>query len=280
MIMRGELIPVWQKTWAHLWVPLGRRAKGLGHPDVFGQLYREINHILVVPKSAQELAGITASPFVAQREFRRMKPNQLSGETAVLTFFEGIFEALEEFGGGELANAYFVLLEQFLATFSLRYDLRRPCKLCPTLPGVFASLVCDLRGVTSQDAHLDSLMKEFENAMRDLRMDCSDGRIKICIQKQMNLLEGIGRCCPGVTGTTLGAICNQITPWPHEKLRESMKNLYGFASDYPGIRHGGTPENAIRSIDMRELVVMSILMAGFTPYLTSQIDANVVYHRR
>ena len=67
----------------------------------------------------------------------------------------------------------------------------------------------------------------------------------------MNLLEAIGRTVPGVTGTTLGAICDQVGTWPHDKLKEAMKDLYGFASDYPGIRHGGTPANALRAIDMR-----------------------------
>jgi hypothetical protein len=106
---------------------------------------------------------------------------------------------------------------------------------------------------------------------------CSDGRIKTCIQKQVNLLEAIGRGAPGVTGTTLGAICNQVGTWPHEKLKEAMKDLYSFASDYPGIRHGGTPANALRAVDMRDMVAVSILLAGFTPYLSDALDADVVY---
>ena len=56
-----------------------------------------------------------------------------------------------------------------------------------------------------------------------------------------------------------------------------MKDLYGFASDYPGIRHGGTPANALRAVDMRDMVAMSILLAGFTPYLSSALDADIVY---
>jgi len=179
--------------------------------------------------------------------------------------------------GDTLANPYFNLLAAFINKFSLRYDLRRPCTLCPTLPGVFASLVRDLRTVTSQDAHLDSLMKDFENAIRDLRTDNSDGRIKTCIQKQVNLLEAIGRTCPGVTQTELSGICNQLSTWPHNAIKASLKNLYGFASDYPGIRHGGTPANAIRAIEMRDMVAMSILLAGFTPYLTDQFNADAVY---
>jgi hypothetical protein len=56
-----------------------------------------------------------------------------------------------------------------------------------------------------------------------------------------------------------------------------MKDLYGFASDYPGIRHGGTPANALRTVDMRDMVAMSILLAGFTPYLTSGLNPERVY---
>lgn len=179
--------------------------------------------------------------------------------------------------GDELSNRYFNLRAGFIDKFSLRYDLRRPCTLCPTLPGVFASLVRDLRVRAGQDAHLDALMKDFDNPVLDLRHDCSGGRIKTCIQKQVNLLEAIGRTAPGVTGTTLGAICNQVGTWPHDKLKEAMKDLYAFASDYPGIRHGGTPANGLRAVDMRDMVAMSILLAGSTPYLAAQLNADSVY---
>jgi len=60
-----------------------------------------------------------------------------------------------------------------------------------------------------QDGHLDGLMKDFEESVRDLRLDCSDRRIKTCIQKQVNLLEAIGRTQPKVTRKTLGAICGR-----------------------------------------------------------------------
>lgn len=180
-------------------------------------------------------------------------------------------------GGDPLSNHYFNLLTAFIDKFSLRYDLRRPCTLCPTLPGVFASLVHDLRSRTSRDAHLYFLMKEFEEAVRDLRYGCSDGRIKTCIGKQFNLLEAMGAVCPWVTKKTLGDMCDQLRNWPHATIRESLKKLYGFASDYPGIRHGTDAKGALRTVDMRDMVAMCILLAGFTPYLTDQLDADIVY---
>jgi len=82
---------------------------------------------------------------------------------------------------------------------------------------------------------------------------------------------------PGVTETELSGMCNQIGTWPHGAIKASLKNLYGFASDYPGIRHGGNPAGALRAIEMRDMVAMSILLAGFTPYLSDQFNADVVY---
>jgi hypothetical protein len=273
--MRGEFIGVWPETWREIWLPLIDHD---GVPeDIFCELYRELARALKDKPSVEALADIIDNPVQSREAFEKTGANRFAGERAIVAFLEAAHSALDELAGDELSNRYFNLLASFIEKFSLRYDLRRPCTLCPTLPGVFASLVRDLRVLASQDAHLDALMKEFENAVRDLRHDCSDGRIKTCIQKQVNLLEAIGRTAPGVTGTTLGAICNQVGTWPHDKLKEAMKDLYGFASDYPGIRHGGTPANALRAVDMRDMVAMSVLLAGFTPYLAAQLNADSVY---
>jgi hypothetical protein len=273
--MRGELVGVWPETWREIWLPL------IEHEDVpediFCELYRALAPALKNQPSVEALADIIDNPGQSRESFEKTGANDFAGERTIVAFLEAAHSALDDLAGDELSNRYFNLLVGFIDKFSLRYDLRRPCTLCPTLSGVFASLVRDLRVLAGRDAHLDVLMKEFENAVRDLRHDCSDGRIKTCIQKQVNFLEAIGRTAPGVTGTTLGTICNQLGTWPHEKLKEAMKDLYSFASDYPGIRHGGTPANALRAVDMRDMVAMSILLAGFTPYLSNALDADVVY---
>jgi len=273
--MGGEFIAVWPETWREIWDSLASHEAAPN--DLFCELYRELATALKSRPTVEALADIIDDPVQSKEAFEKTGSEDLSGERDLVTFLENTQAILDDLGGDALSNLYFNLLATFIDKFSLRYDLRRPCILCPTLTGVFASLVQDLRSVTSKDANLDSLMRDFEDVIRDLRTSCSDGRIKTCIQKQMNLLEAIGRMYPGVTQTTLGAICDQLGTWPHQKLKEAMKNLYGFASDYPGIRHGGTPASAIRTIDMRDMVAMSILLAGFTPYLTDQLNADNVY---
>lgn len=273
--MRGEFIGVWSETWREIWLPLIDQEEV--PEDIFCELYRELVPALKIRPSVEDLADIIDDPTQSREAFEKTRAEDLGGERSLVAFLEAAQSVLDDLGGDPLSNSYFNLLTAFLDKFSLRYDLRRPCTLCPTLPGVFSSLVRDLRIMTSQDAHLDSLMKDFESSIRDLRTDCSDGRIRTCIQKQVNLLEALGQNCPGVTKDTLGAICEQVGTWPHDKVKEAMMSFYKFTCNYPGIRHAGTPANALRTIEMRDMVAMSILLAGFTPYLTDQFNADAVY---
>lgn len=272
--MRGEIILVWSEAWREVWRPLLHTRMP---DDTFCQLYRELAFALKQSPSAIEIAAVIDSPEQSQIAFRAVQSEDLAGERALIFFLESVHRVLDDLGGDVLSNRYFQLLTAFIEKYNLRYDLRRPCLLCPTLPGLFASLLADLRAIASRDAHLDTLMQEFDNAVRDLRIDRSEGRIKSCIHKQFNLLEAIGRTLPGVTRTSLGSICNEVGTWPHDKMKEAIQNLYMFASDYPGIRHAGTPANARRAIEMRDLVSMSILLAGFTPYLSDQLNMDAMY---
>ena len=226
---------------------------------------------------------IVNDPLRSRDAFQRIGANDFAGERALVAFLEAVSGVLEDLGGDRLANLYFSLLESFLAKFSLRYDLRRPCILCPTLPGLFASLIGELRALGSQDSELDELLKDFEEAVRDLRFGASTGRMKTCMTKEVMLLEGLASMAPEVTKGTLGEMCEELGGWPHPAVPESLKKLYGFASDRSGIRHGKSRRRAgrdYRTLEMRDLVAMSILLAGFTPYLTDLLDPEVVYRGR
>ncbi len=273
--MRGEFIGVWAEMWRGVWAKLAKHSSA--PPDLFSELYREMATSFIVVPDANEIAEIVDRPISARAAFARTKSTMFRGELAILEFLEKAYIVATDLGDDTLSNRYFLLMDVFIEKFSLRYDLRRPFTIHPTLPGVFARMVRDLKVATSQDSGLHPLMLEFEDAIRDLRSDRSPGKIKSCIQKQINLLEAIGQRSPGVTRNTLGRICDQVGTWPHAKVKEAMQSLYGFACDYPGIRHGGTMANQLRDIEMRDLVSVSVLLAGFYPYLTNLIDSNHVY---
>ena len=274
--MRGEFIGVWADMWREVWSKLARH--GDAPSDLFCELFREIEPAFIVRLDpATELSDIVDNPQQSREAFRAIKTTKLSGETALLGFLERAHASMVDLGGDGLGNRYFNLIAAFIEKYSLRYDLRRPFSLHPTLTGVFSKLLRDLRYMTSQDTALASLMNDFEETIRDLKADSSPGRIKACIHKQMNLLEALAQRCPNVTPGTLGDMCSQVNTWPHATVKEAMKKLYGFSSNYPGIRHAGNPASALREIDMRDMVGITVILVGFVPYLATGLDAPALY---
>ncbi|GAA0729024.1 hypothetical protein [Sphingomonas japonica] len=308
--MRGELLNVWDKVWPDVFVKLSKHKDA---PDeLFSELYEAIirapvlpiepaeptqydeNGLLIDPdeiaaeaayKVALEAFNAARSHYEqaisgnakARRWLRIELPQHVTSESKALFALAEVHAKLRDISDDALVNRYFQLVEGFIDKYSLRYDLRRPFSLHPTLPGIFARMVRNLKLAAQTDAHLASSFHEFEDALRDLTAEQTPNRIKTCISKQTNFLEAIGQLAPNVTGNTLGAICNQVGTWPHEKLKESVKGIYGFASDYPGIRHGGTPANQLREIEMRDLVAVCVVMFGFSPYLTDQLNSDDIY---
>lgn len=209
--------------------------------------------------------------------FERVQSCDVAGERALVTFLEAAHSALDDLGGDELSNRYFNLLAGFIGKFSLRYDVRRPCTLSPTLPGIFAGLIRDVERLGRSHPNIARRLRDFNEAMHDLRLGQTEGRISTCIAKQVMLLESLGGTTANVSATELAGICKQIESWPHSAVRPALLGLYGFASDYSGVRHGTESEGRKRDLDTRDLVALSVLLAGFAPYLTDAINADHVY---
>lgn len=199
-------------------------------------------------------------------------------ESQIVKALENAFDAVEDFGGGNLANTYYQIVEAFLNKYSLRYDLRRPLSLHPTLPGIFTNLITNLKSVAAQDENLAERLQDFEEALRDLKIDQSSRRIRVCIQSQMNLLEAIGCLHPeGEDSATLGEMCKSIKSFPHSAVGGALSSLYGFSSDFSGVRHGKKSRGVKREVEMRDLVSISVILAGFIPYLTESMDSGAIY---
>lgn len=308
--MSGQLQPVWSETWKAIWAPLAK------HRDAPPELWSDLFSELVPPpkppeppatpadfdpegrptrpediaaQQAYDLALATHADRLAQFEevsagsrhprsaFRHALPALGSTESQAKRTLQLGHEVIEGYGHDRLTNRYFILAQAFIDKFNLRYDLRRPFSFHPTLSGIFATLMREVKDAAQRDANISLILGEFEEAVRDLSGDSSERMIKACIQKQVNLLEALGQASPGVTARTLGDISRQIAGWPHQSVRVALGNLYGFASDYPGIRHAGNPASRLRDIDMKDMVAVSVLLAGFAPYLTHGLDAQAVY---
>lgn len=271
--MRGSLLALWPRLGRELWGPLARRAPG----DFYCELFRAIVPALRTRSSAAQLAELIDNPAACRRAFLALKAEALHGEAALAGFLQSLHGVLDELAGEALANAYFNRLAALVDTYNLHYELRRPCKLYPTLPGLFAGLLAQLREHSASHPSLPTLLRDFDDALRDLHDQPSQGRIKTCLQKQVNLLEALGRSNPYVKEYALSSICDQIALWPHRKVRDALKSLYGFTCDYPGIRHGGKPASVEGELGMRDMLALCILFVGFTPYLSERIDAPALF---
>ena len=284
--MRGEFIGVWSETGREIWLPLieqplGEKEDGIPD-DVFCELFRALAGDPKKPgalrrtPTVETLADILDDPLQSRSAFEAITVNDLAGERELVGFFEAVYDDLEELGGDPLTNRYFNLLSAFIEKFSLRYDLRRPCTVCPTLPGLLTNLVQHMRVTSQTDAHLAKLNHEFEEALRDLRLGRTETRIKSCLTKQFILVEGIANTRGGTIGETLGQRCNHAS-WPHPTLKSAAGNLYGFRSDYPGLGHAGNPKAVFRDLDDRELVGVSCMLLGVLPYVDSSLNLNQLY---
>ena len=309
--MRGDLKSAWPYVWSDIWV---RLYETKGTPvELFSELYAvlmpkprppaapteptafDADGKMNDPVEIELLAefkiamaaynqdrltyeeALTAEPDDARQWLRDGLQTALQSEADAVSALEKAFAKIDDIGGDALSNRYVNLVQAFIEKYNLRYDLRRPFSLHPTISGVFTQLVSQLKQATSSDAHLNGIMGDFEESFRDLKAGATPARIKACISRQANLLEAIGQIAPNVTGNTLGAICDQVGTWPHDKLKESVKCMYKFSNEYPGIRHAGTPASQVREMDMRDLVAVSVVLTGFAPYLTDRLDPAVIY---
>ncbi|MDF1721113.1 MAG: hypothetical protein P1U65_10595 [Minwuia sp.] len=282
--MRGELISVLSEMWCQFWKKLAYHKDASS--DTFCDLYRELNTPRVVPLDpATELADIVDDREQARVGFRDTEAAALKDEVVVLEFLERARTVIEDFGSKALTNQYFNLVRDLLDRYSLRYVRRRPFSLHLTLRGLFARLVRDLRQITSQDSALAAPTHDFKGCVRDLKDDQSARKIKQCFASRFNLPEALRKQHPDFVAynstakratNTFEAMCDKTITCPNEAIKDSAKGIHRLAGDQPGIRHSGNQAGKLRRIDMRDLISVTILLAGFSPYFSQAFSADAI----
>src|SRR5262249_2851821 len=143
-------------------------------------------------------------------------------------------------------------------------------------PGIFAALFADIEAQADQSDQLREALADFEHAFRALEESHSEADMKTSILKATMLTEALASMVPGATGQTLAEFCNTIRCWPHSELKEAVKRIYGFCSDYPGSRHNVSSNGVIRSLDVRDSVIVPLLLltaAGYFAENGNLLDA-------
>jgi hypothetical protein len=308
--MRGDLKTAWPYVWSDIWV---RLAESKSAPvELFSELYQALmpkprppaapaeplafdddgnatDPAYIVAISDYKVAlevyrqqkiaydkALTASPEEARVWLRERLQGTLNTEAYAVIALEKAFQCIDDIGGDDLSNRYVNLVEAFLRKYSIRYDLRRPFSLHPNLPGIFASVWGEVRELCLQDAQLESSIQEFDDAFRDLKLGPNAGRLKSCFIKQFNMLEAITSRNPQVTKNVLSEMIGEVQSWPHTTVKQAAEKIYAFRGAYPNMGHG-TGGGAHREIELRDLVSISLMLVGLLPYLSHEIDPQIVF---
>jgi hypothetical protein len=274
--MNGSLRHAWEYLAAELWEPLADYSArdAVAPPGLFSDLVVTADEFLSPSTADSELEELRNDPISARQSFLALKGTDFTSESAIVHFLESASEVLADYEIPGFEDLYRRLLRDGLRKFNLRYRLDEPFVLRFLLPGSFANLYAELHRVNTGNGHLVDLLGDFEKAFdRYVRtQDPSD--LKTCIAKASNYAEGLAGSTLGSAGT-LGALCDQLNDWPHDKLKDALKSLYKFCSDYPGIRHAGNPAGVKRDLATRDMTLACVLLLSFSGHLSS-LDEHVI----
>ncbi|MBK5274067.1 MAG: hypothetical protein JJE30_03325 [Desulfuromonadales bacterium] len=278
--MSGSLRRVWGYLPTELWEPLADYSAkdGAAPPSLFSDLFDTVDEFLSPRPTDMELEEARNNPDKARLRFLTLKGTDFASETAIVHFLEEANKVVADYEIAGYEDFYRRLLRDVLRKYNLRYRLDEPFTLRFLLPGSFTNLYTELHRLNVGNGHLSGLLNDFEKAFDRYARTQDPTDLKTCIGKVSNYAEGLASATAGnpATGNTLGALAGRLTDWPHDKMKESLVNLYHFCSDYPGIRHAGNPAGVRRDLAARDMTLASLLLLSFSGYLSPLVDEQAV----
>ena len=214
---------------------------------------------------------------IAEELLINLSRSDFESESSVLSAVSSTYSVLGEVATDELASRYLDLLKTFVERYSLGYYVDDRARLWSSFSGLMASYFEWVRASATRNPHIYKQLRAFEHMLAECVDDPIETRILTTIQKQCNLLEAMGSSRDDVNGNNMGSIADQLGTWPHENLKEAAKRLYGFASDFPGLRHGGTEGSDVRDLDLRDLVGVTLSLTGLVAYYMADPENEIIH---
>lgn len=264
--MIGSLIDHWEYTSADVWSVLARSRKAPS--DLFVDLYFTAIDWLRNPPEYQQFELAKNDPTQARQAFEQIRGEDFENELSIIGFLESAFDTIQDFGIPRYERLYRYLVQGFIKKYNLSYRVDHPFRMRLVLPGVFANLCDNLTRANGGDPHLRVLMNNFEQSFGSYARTKQAHELNACITTAFIYAEGLAGKTTG-ENDTLGKLCDCLKCWPHVTLRESLKTLYGFRNQYPGLGHAGEPEGKLRDLEPRDAIVVCLLLLSFSGYLTN-----------
>jgi hypothetical protein len=260
----------WKKLNKTVWTRLEKRKSA--PPDMYIELLRFAKRRMGIGIDVATYEAL-GDPKLAREEFYRLPEPQ--NEPKCIELLEGFYSVLQEFKPG-IAATYQKELKKFIEERNLRYLVSDDCKLRLSVQGLLVSQYTKLRNRLMGSPDAEQCLRQLETSVS--RLKDGMGEERNCIGIATNLLEGIA--CNRTTNrqNTLGRAIDGCDVFPHESLRTCVKDLYRFASDYPNIRHAGTPANRIRELKKDDALLATALALAFSSYVLDNDSADAVIH--
>ena len=288
--MRGQLRLVVDRAFADLWLPL------TDHYDcpsnVFGEIYAGLRRFLRDPEPDYVKAddGTIRDSSVgldywvslalddvatAEKLLVGLSEADFESESKALEAISSTYSVLGDIATEDLANSYLDLLKTFVDRYNLRYYVDDKARLWISFSGFSTAMFGQIRRAAEDNCHVLQHLNAFEHALAECLADPDDTRIKTTIQKQIMVLEAFGLRQHMSSVNTLGKMLNSVVSWPHSSLSEAASGLNDFVNDYPGIRHAGSPNSAVRTLDLRDLASVTLSLVGLATYLAEGFEVQV-----
>lgn len=276
--MSGKFIDRWDDTYEFIWEPLGNIPKAPF--DLFAELYRAASVNTIKKKRDHALfVQIVNNPDIAYDAFHQINGESFGGENQLVKFLEDAFDAVEEFGISKLTSTYTKSISSFIQRFNLRYRLVHPFSLRVQLPWLFADVYSELHVLNKKNKHLDDRMNDFEEAFNQFVRTRRKRDLTTSILKATLYAESVATETTGESAKSLGKMKNTITDlgvWPHKTLPEALNRIYGFCSDYPGIRHSTNTSGMLRELNAKDTILVSALLFTFSSFIHTELNVSKV----
>jgi len=249
----------WRRLNKDLWTNLeGRRA---APSDLYIELLRYARRRLSIQIDEATDTALS-DPELAREEFFKLPEPQ--NEAKCIELLEGYHDTLLDFNP-KIAQNFKEELKEFVEEHNLRYAISDDCQFRLSVQGLLLSQYAKLCAELLGTSHIEQSLRQLETSTARLK-DAPDEE-RNCIGIATNLLEGI--VCNRTTNNenTLGKAVDGCNVFPHEALRKCVKELYRFSSDYPNIRHAGTPASKIRELKKDDALLILTLALAFGIYI-------------
>jgi len=272
--MSGRLQDAWEFAWPEIWLPLERsevwsglsEESGYTCDQLYMDLYVELAKALKKAPQPTVYDATANDAILARSALQAASAKALRSETATAHFFESAAQAIAESGSRNLEIEFGGLFSHFLRSRNLRYELIEPFELRSHLPGIFEALIADVTEETNRHPQLNQALLDFSHAFRGLQRTHIESDMKTCIHKAGMLVEALASVRPEARGNNFGALCDSMRCWPNSLIREAVKKLYEFSSDFPGVRHNIVRRSQSRALDMRDSMIVPLLLVTAAGY--------------